>query len=233
MATLITNDGIMRVDDNYLMHWAKGSEAKNHKWIKRIWTGRGWRYQYKQTSDKIKASENTARRENANAKSAWDDYKENKVMAAIYKKASKIQGDRYQDYVDRKNVSGAIDRNNTSKELLRKSWDKNDAADTSATSAKYHAREADKAIRAKEDAKRQQASAIGAANRAKSKSVKSKAKKVIRKVSNAIKNPVTTTGTITTSDNKKITKTIKKKKRNNLSGGTFKDFETRKKLRIN
>lgn len=189
MATLITNQGIVRVDDNALMHWAKGSEAKNHKWIKRIWTGKGWRYQYKQASgkaknlgNKIKNAESNANRENAKAQSAWNDYKRNNVDAAIYKKASGIQRDRYYDYLDKGNISGAIDRIKPMNDLQRKSWDKYGEAHSSATSAKYHARETDKAIRAKEDAKRQQASALAAAQRAESKSVKAKAKKVIKKL---------------------------------------------------
>lgn len=224
MATLITNDGIRRVDDNYLMHWAKGSEAKNHKWIKRIWTDKGWKYQYKQASDKAKSLGNkiSVRDDSIKSNLPWisDDnkkYSEYTAKARIYKKAADRDLERHNRIG--KNARLADEYSKKSKQY--EEYIKSDANYQNALNKE------------KEDAKRQQASAIGAANRAKSKSVKSKAKKVIRKVSNAIKNPVTTTGTITTSDNKKITKTIKKKKRNNLSGGTFKDFETRKKLRIN
>jgi hypothetical protein len=228
MATLITNQGIVRVDDNALMHWAKGSEAKNHKWIKRFWTGKGWRYEYKQASNKAKNLGDKISREEGNAERHHQESEDWARSARL----NIIKANRVADHAPYDVIFKGKDINHYKREQKRvENYVNNAHSDRIAS--KWAKENEQKAIRAKEDAKRQQASALAAAQRAEAKSPKAKAKKVIKKLSNALKNPVTTTGTITTSDNKKITKTIKKKKKKNLSGGTFRDFETKKKLHIN
>lgn len=51
---IVTNKGLVSTDE--LMHYAKGSEGKNHKYYKREWKNGGWQYYYSKdqyTADKV------------------------------------------------------------------------------------------------------------------------------------------------------------------------------------
>lgn len=173
MATLITNDGIRRVDDNYLIHWAKGSEAKNHKWIKRIWTGKGWKYQYKQASNKAKNLGNKISKAENTANSEYNYYKEKDRENKI--NTTKMARE-WNHYVNDLNRHGKITGGRVKAQAYA------DKASDALVESRDAKERYNKAIREKEDAKRQQASALAAAQRAESKSVKAKAKKVIKKL---------------------------------------------------
>lgn len=173
MATLITNDGIRRVDDNYLMHWAKGSEAKNHKWIKRV-MGKNGKWQYFYNDDKYNAASKKAKHDNHIADNSEKAAKANYISEGRLHKA-------YEDGFTIKRNDGKLqyDPNlnkipDSAKRAKLNQMHKDTNKEWEHFTTGY--------TKDAEDAKRQANSALAAAQREKSKKLSNRGKKVINKI---------------------------------------------------